>query len=109
MSSRPSFAVPEAGKSMGNRDRKLSPKVQKKPSSKQNNSICQCVALVLTRCTGIVMTYRYVFGHKPFCTLEINLICIFYKLIYCLYGDGVSVCCNLFSLKSVFVCGFSIV
>jgi len=72
MSSRPGSAAPEAGKRMGNRDRKLSPKVQKKPSSKQKNSICQCVALVLTRCTGIIMTNKYVFGHKPFCTLEIN-------------------------------------
>ena len=80
---------------MGNRDRKLSPKVQKKLSSKQKNSICQCVALILTKCTGIIMTTSYVFGHKPLCTLEINLICIFYKLIYHLYGGVVSVCYNL--------------
>jgi pantothenate synthetase len=92
---RPGFAVPEAGKRMGNRDRKLSPKVQKKLSSKQKNSICKCVALVLTKCTGIIMTNRYVFGHKPLYILEINLICILYKLIYHLYGGVVNVCYNL--------------
>ena len=82
---------------MGNRDRKLSPKVQK-PSSKQKNSICPCVALVFTRCTGVTVTGSCVFGHKPFCTLEINLICIFYKLIYCL-TVVVLVCATTFQLE----------